>query len=281
MGHLRLVHSVASAPAPSHDCLPTFRSGRDDLAGALPHIAAAANDVEDLPDSGAPDSGACALHLTPALIDAARIVPRQPDVVRARAIVRARTALAGTTAAGPAPARRGRGRRLGVAAAVCAAFAVGVAGTATALHAPGWGASSTDARPAAAAAPLSNKPAGTHPAPRPPLVSAGPVVANRRTRPARADAGASRSPAAEIACLQRAQVAFASGDFLGALAASAEHARRFPVGLLAEERDALRVRSLAGAGRTDEARRAAVAFAARFPRSALLARRENLLPHGL
>jgi hypothetical protein len=128
---------------------------------------------------------------------------------------------------------------------------------------------------------MSTKPAETDAAPRPPLVPAGPVVASRRTRPARADAAASRSPAAEIACLQRAQVAFASGDFLGALAASAEHARRFPAGLLAEEREALRVRSLAGAGRTDEARRAAVAFGARFPRSALVSRREHLLPRGL
>ena len=63
------------------------------------------------------------------------------------------------------------------------------------------------------------------------------------------------------------------------LAASAEHERRFPTGWLAEQRDAMRVRSLAGAGRADEARRAAVAFGERFPRSALLSRPGSLLPN--
>ena len=54
-----------------------------------------------------------------------------------------------------------------------------------------------------------------------------------------------------------------------ALAALLEHARRFPRGWLTEEREALRVRSLAGAGRTDEARAAAADFGARFPHSVL------------
>jgi hypothetical protein len=70
-------------------------------------------------------------------------------------------------------------------------------------------------------------------------------------------------------------VAFAGRDFTGALAASAEHARRFPGSWLAEEREALRVRSLDGAGRRDEAHRAAAAFGERFPRSALLSRLRN------
>lgn len=122
------------------------------------------------------------------------------------------------------------------------------------------------------AAPMSTKDAHTDSAPAAGLVSAGPVMASRRTRPAPAGAPPHRSPTAELECLQRAQVAFAGRDFLSALAISAEHARRFPDGWLAEEREALRVRSLAGAGRAAEARRAAVAFAERFPRSALSSR---------
>ena len=52
----------------------------------------------------------------------------------------------------------------------------------------------------------------------------------------------------------------------------AEHGRRFPNGRLAEEREALRVRSLAHAGRGDEARRALASFGKRFPHSAFLPR---------
>jgi hypothetical protein len=78
--------------------------------------------------------------------------------------------------------------------------------------------------------------------------------------------------AAELDLLRRARGAYRQRDFSGALRLVAEHDRRFSQGHLAEEREALRVRSLAGAGRAAEARRAAAAFAARFPRSVLLSR---------
>jgi hypothetical protein len=78
--------------------------------------------------------------------------------------------------------------------------------------------------------------------------------------------------AAELDLLRRARSAYGQRDFSGALLLVAEHNRRFPQGHLAEEREALRVRSLAGAGRSAEARQAAAAFAARFPRSVLLSR---------
>ena len=54
---------------------------------------------------------------------------------------------------------------------------------------------------------------------------------------------------AELELLQRAQTAYTRHEFSGALTLLAEHARRFPRGHLAEERDALRVRCLLGAGR--------------------------------
>jgi outer membrane protein assembly factor BamD (BamD/ComL family) len=80
------------------------------------------------------------------------------------------------------------------------------------------------------------------------------------------------SYAAELQLLQRAQSEYASQDFDNALVLVAEHGRRFPNGRLAEEREALRVRSLARAGRGDEARRALAAFANRFPHSVFLPR---------
>jgi hypothetical protein len=91
-------------------------------------------------------------------------------------------------------------------------------------------------------------------------------------RPPRSPATAHESYAAERGLLQRAQVAYARHDLPAALVLVAEHARRFPSGRLAEEREALRVRSLAASGRAGAARRAVSAFAARFPRSVLLPR---------
>lgn len=74
----------------------------------------------------------------------------------------------------------------------------------------------------------------------------------------------------ELELLGRAQSAYTHRDFTRAIAVISELNRRFPNGHLAEEREALRVRSLLGAGRTGEGQRAAAAFATRFPRSVLL-----------
>jgi len=75
---------------------------------------------------------------------------------------------------------------------------------------------------------------------------------------------------AELRLLRQARAAVARAAYAAALQPIAEHTRRFKDGRLAEEREALRVKALAGLGRTDEARRAAKAFRARFPRSVLL-----------
>jgi hypothetical protein len=72
--------------------------------------------------------------------------------------------------------------------------------------------------------------------------------------------------------MRSAHNAYASHEFANALVLVSEHARRFPRGLLAEEREALRVRCLLAAGRTSEAQRAAAAFPKRFPRSVLVPR---------
>jgi hypothetical protein len=75
---------------------------------------------------------------------------------------------------------------------------------------------------------------------------------------------------AELRLLRQARAAVARDDYAGAMPPIGEHARRFKDGRLAEEREALRVKALAGLGRTDEAQRVAAAFRARFPRSVLL-----------
>lgn len=74
---------------------------------------------------------------------------------------------------------------------------------------------------------------------------------------------------AEMTLVARAQTALHRGLYDSALDALAEHARRFPRGEMAEEREALAVQALARAGRTEEARARAARFDARYPRSVL------------
>ena len=70
--------------------------------------------------------------------------------------------------------------------------------------------------------------------------------------------------------MRSAHTAYAARDYASALVLAGEHSRRFPNGVLAEQREALRISSLMSSGRVSEARRAAAVFAKRFPRSVLL-----------
>ena len=81
----------------------------------------------------------------------------------------------------------------------------------------------------------------------------------------------------ELRVLRPAQQAVARQDFATALAAIAEHQRRFPSGRLAEEREALRVKALLGLGRDADAQQAGATFRKRFPRSALHERMGEML----
>jgi|SRR5580692_9242762 TolA-binding protein len=207
-----------------------------------------------------------------AIMEQGRQVRPAPDVVRARLLARARAAVAASRASStPLPAfsipAAWPGRRIAVAAAVLLVFVT--AGTAAALysrvmHAPDIAAPLRAPEPPAVRA---SEPAReTMPAP-------APAPSMRRQRPHRSIAVAPQeSYAAELQLLQRAQSEYASHDFANALVLVAEHGRRFPNGRLAEEREALRVRSLAHADRGDEARRALASFAKRFPNSAFLPR---------
>lgn len=65
--------------------------------------------------------------------------------------------------------------------------------------------------------------------------------------------------------LASATRALAARDATAALAHVDEHAARFPAGVLAEEREALRIEALLLANRTADARAAADAFRRRYP----------------
>ena len=97
-----------------------------------------------------------------------------------------------------------------------------------------------------------------------------PAVRERREPDRSEPVPADRSTlAAETALLQRAQSALAEGDPGAALARLDEHREGFADGVLAREREALRVTALCDAGRREDSRAAAAAFVRRHPRSML------------
>ena len=71
----------------------------------------------------------------------------------------------------------------------------------------------------------------------------------------------------ERSYLEQARSAMARRDPSAALAALADHERRFPLGQLAEERMALQILALAGEGRGDEAKALATRFRGKYPTS--------------
>ena len=205
-----------------------------------------------------------------AVLERGRTVRRLPDAVRARALARARAAIVAesrvlTMAAMPVP-----GRRFRIALAASFAVAVGAAGATAALRTTVFAHDRGGPPPAAVA----SQPVAATVVP---MAAADPEP----IAPARASrfTTAQESYRAEVGLLQRAQAAYVNRNFSAALALVAEHGRRFPNGRLAEEREALRVRSLAAAGRRGEARRAANDLRAPVPaqRAAAAAARDRRL----
>jgi hypothetical protein len=197
------------------------------------------------------------------LLDREREIPPVPAAVRARALARARAAIAAGPPAKVGLARTPPSRLRWAAVAVMLLVASAAAGAAVYQYRARLvlrRAVPPPARPALVAptaVPATKPPAAVTPeeAPSPLAPPARPAV----------DAAA-----AELRLVAAARAAVARQDYAGALPPIAEHSRRFKNGRLAEEREALRVRALAGLGRTDEARRAAHSFETRFPRSVLL-----------
>jgi hypothetical protein len=125
---------------------------------------------------------------------------------------------------------------------------------------------------------------------------AGPAVAGPTEDPATSalagdeghvapEASRTKAPAAprkptladEVAALDKARKAM-DDDPEAALAAVESYEKGFKGGVLAEEAEMLRVESLARAGKKEEARAAAAAFLARYPKSAHAARIRALAP---
>ena len=209
-----------------------------------------------------------------ALLEAGKVIPPLPDVVRARSLARARATMTMAALSRIEPTLTPRRRGLTFALAVVAVVAVASASALAALQV--WSTLVRRSEPAplptvhAVAPPRIDTVAA--PAPTLPPIPTPQITRPQKPQRAAHSVRAQESYAAELALLQRAQVAYAGGDFVNALALVAEHGRRFPRGRLAEEREALRVRALLRAGRTEEARRAEAGFAERFPRSVLLPR---------
>jgi hypothetical protein len=161
-----------------------------------------------------------------------------------------------------------RQARIHLGAAACLAFVVGMG--ATILHDDGE-------RRRAAETTLAESTSAHREAEPTPTPTVSPTTAERAGSGQREGAISSSfvtpgSCGSEARCLERVWAALIGQDYRAALATLGEHRRRFPRGQLREEGDALGVLSLEGAGRTDEARRAAAAFVDRFPRSVLLPR---------
>jgi len=195
------------------------------------------------------------------LLDRERPIAVLPAAARARALSRARSALAAGVATWSQPSGAPSAVRWAAAAGLACVATVAAGAVAYRL-----GVRAGPTAPLVAASPATESPAPHWSAGAEPIVNllAARVLA---ATPARSGAGAVR---VELRLLEQARAAVAREDFLQALQLLTEHARRFRTGRLVEEREALRVKSLASLGRRTEARRAAVDFEAKFPRSPLL-----------
>jgi len=205
------------------------------------------------------------------LLQRERVIPSLPPAVRARALAAARSALASR----PLPASPVHVPAPWIRWAAAAALTIVAGGAAAAVayhrHVEHLRAITAPA-PSSAPAPSGAIPAVALP---PPAAESTPVAAPEEARRTKLVV-----PQEELRLLRLARAAVARDDFNAALRPIAEHARRFRDGRLAEEREALRVKALAGLGRTEEARRAASAFESRFPRSVLLPAVRRISPHG-
>lgn len=191
------------------------------------------------------------------------------DIVRARVMARA---CAATKKRAIVRYEPGRKRTALIALAASVTLILGATGVALALLARHARPVEPVTTPTVVPAVPASSPSMATPEPALSSPALAPVAPSPRTKTTGSSHTPQESYAAELDLLYRSHAAYASGNFARSLALLSEHGRRFPKGQLTEEREALRVRGLAGAGRTEEARRASEAFAQKFPRSLLLPR---------
>ncbi len=217
-----------------------------------------------------------------ALLDDARGVPRAPDADRRRVAARlAVTVGVAIPAASLAGARfAGRAWLLKVVG-IAALVAVGGGLAHRASHGPATHARTSRApithaplfvAPQAARVapetPPTPEPVAS-PAPLPAVPAIAPTAPAPHASVASARVDEDQAFQAELALLERAMTAFGRDDLAGASSALALHARRFPRGRLAPEREALRVRCLAARGDVPAAEAARRRFHQRYPGSVL------------
>jgi hypothetical protein len=196
-----------------------------------------------------------------ALLERERQISVLPAAARTRMLSRARAALAAGVARQPIPSRAPAAVRWAAAAGLAC-----VAAAAAGAVAYNVGVRARPVAPPGVATPPAESSASHSSAGDELTVNLLPVPVGN-AKPTRPAAGAGR---AELRLLGQARAAVAREDFVAALQLLTEHGRRFRTGRLVEEREALRIKSLAGLGRHGAARRAAADFEANFPRSPLL-----------
>ena len=211
-----------------------------------------------------------------ALLAHERAIVPQPEMVRARALARAREALLPAQVVRYTPrAAWSPVRRLLFGAAAGVSLMAGAAAAYQMLRRP------EPPQPAGpettrAVRPASVAPPSAEPAPEPMAASASSPEASEPSRRATTSSKPD-APPEELRLLVRARRADARGDYLAVLTIAAEHDRRHPTGRLSEEREALRIKALVGLKRGSEARQVAGKFRRQFPRSVLLHKIDDML----
>jgi hypothetical protein len=210
------------------------------------------------------------------LVERTRGVPPAPEGARERVLAGVDAAVDSRSGGGPAASARhvpGPPLAGGKVATLAATFALGCAVGALVTKALGPGAKPA---PPPERVVLVERPA---PEPVPPPDSPAPLAsALVADGPAPPRSGSSAKMAAPVldplleerALLDGARAALERGEPEAALAATARHERRFPNGILAQEREAIAVRALLALGRAGAARTRADRFRARYPNSVLL-----------
>ena len=226
---------------------------------------------------------------TQALLAAEREIPKVSEAMRRHALLRARTALwhvrrDASVGASPAPARR-----LWLKAAIAAVSAGGLSYAGLALTSNPHDQVAAPQPPriesnvegpeatvveATCAGENCNRGFVETAAAAPPTVKNPPAVfspkATKLTRARTSSSAASGPPVpADIELLDAARRSLGARDYQGALRRLRRHQQLFADSPLAEERDALRIRALQGAGRSSAAKRAASGFDQSHPNSVL------------